>query len=241
MPNISTIFTRSPSPATASPTQVAPTTPGQPLSPTQTLQRHPRVGNVVQKMAQSSRSGGASSTRFLAAKGTSAESWAFSYHTGQGKRLNIQAAPKDGVVRGTVVINASGHAGGDTGKQFAKTNTYSVRITLPDGEILERNHIPRNNPTSEEYATAIDIEFPYRSGVSTLEAWPDGSARTGGYVEGRKYSIHSHDKAFDVTAQRAKAKAYKDQHPEVRWGTRDEHADVEKARIAPAPLPYQER
>ena len=212
-----------------------------PLVLTGKLQRNPKVSQTIRRMANDSRSGGASSATFLPCSNTNAQSWCFSYHTNLGKRLNIAQRPKGGVVRGTLVINVSGHAGPGTLHKFATTNTYNIRVSLPDGTVLERTGIPRNNPHSAEYATAIDIEFPYMSGVTTLEAWPEGSARTGGYVEGRKYSIHSHDSKFDVDAQKQKAQAYRDKHPSIRWGTSHEHSDVERARIAPSPWPYRER
>jgi hypothetical protein len=79
-----------------------------------------------------------------------------------------------------------------------------VEIRLPDGSVLTKTAIPRNvlaDPSkpsdTPEYATAIDIEYPYQSGMTTVSASPSATSAFG-YIEGRVYYVHSHDKKWDV-------------------------------------------
>lgn len=167
------------------------------------IARHGKVEKVLKEAEADARRGVASTVTFLPSKGTKFKSWYFGYKTGEARRMNILEQPEGGIVRGTIVINPSGHTG--QAESFARSNTYTVEITLPDGQKLVREGILRNvvvqglPPSTAEYATAIDVEYPYRRGVTQLSASPDGSGGAGGYVEGRLYLIHSHDQKWAVT------------------------------------------
>jgi hypothetical protein len=174
------------------------------------LTRNDRVQEFKDQLETSCLDEGLASTAvFLPGNGQKYDAWSFSYHTGHVKEMNLLKVPKDGIMRGTIVINVSCHT--DQGEQFAKTNTYSVRIELPDGTVLTRSGIPRNVVSDRskasdtpEYVTVFDFEYPYQSGVTVVSAWPDGTS-AGGYVEGRIYDVHSVDKPFDVNKQRAES------------------------------------
>lgn len=182
--------------------------PANRLQPTAPIQRSPQVRAVLADLAQRCKNGGASSMMFLPARDVPAQAWAFAYHTGKAKEMNLKAAPADGMVKGTIVINPSGHDSTPGAlERFAKTNTYNVRVQLPNGETLTWNNVPRNDPSKAEYATAIDVAFPYMKGVTVVEAWPGGSAGVGGYLEGRRYHVHSADQPFDIEKARADARA----------------------------------
>lgn len=174
---------------------------------------NPAVASTVRDLASRARRGGASSTSFLPAKGVQFDAYAFSYHTGKAKEMNLKGKPADGMVRGTIVINVSGHDGAGPAEQYAKTNTYNVCITMPDGKQIRMNNIPRNNPSSAEYATKIPIEFPWTEGTVRIEAWPSGSAGVGGYVEGRRYNVHMGKDQFDVKKANQEAAAWERANP----------------------------
>jgi hypothetical protein len=177
------------------------------LSITGAMERSPRVDKELARLEKACKATGASSSVFIPAKGIEAESYRFAYHTDLVKEMNIKRAPADGWVRGTMCINPSGHNGSDKLDEWAQSNTYNIRVKLPDGTVLERNDIPRNHPEKAEYATAIDFQFPYMEGVTEIEAWATGSS-TGGYMEGRLYRCHSADQPFDVQKAIREAKAH---------------------------------
>lgn len=220
----------------------APVTQTDPTRLSGPLVRNSEVDGVQANYASMSRRGYAAQAQFLPGNDLKFESWSHAYKTGVPRHMNVLEAPRDGMIRGTLVVNVSGHSG--EAHAFAKSNTYSVRIELPDGTVLERSGIPRNvvgkpglpNDTPE-YATTIDIEYPYRKGVTSVSAWPDGSGGTGGYIEGRLYLVHSHDQPWDPKAQEKLAKQHRAAHPEVRWGTWSEAADREEHHVSPAPSP----
>lgn len=214
-----------------------------PTQLTAPLVRNSEVDDVRETIASRARMGHASSTHFLPGNDLKFESWNFSYETGKARRMNILEAPADGMVRGTIVVNVSGHSG--EAAAFATSNTYTVEITLPDGTQLTRTAIPRNvvaDPTkpgdTPEYATVIDIEYPYQSGITKVGASPDGSGGAGGYIEGRLYYVHSHDQKWDVSEGWKWSREHKAAHPEVRWGTQYEREDREEHHVSPDPRPY---
>lgn len=169
------------------------------LTPSSPIARNASVTATLNEMAQQAKDGGASSTKLRFAKDVKAEGFEFNYHTGLAKQVNILKAPADKILRATVCINVSGHdqTPGATDR-FAATNTYNVRVRLPDGRELMLTNVPRNKPDSKEYATAIDIQFPYMAGETIVQAWPTGSAGVGGYVEGREYRIHCEEGLYDA-------------------------------------------
>ena len=121
---------------------------------------------------------------------------------------------------------------------FAATNSYIVRARLPDGSVLERRGVPRNDPHALEVATRIPIELPDVDGTVTLQAWPMGSAEVGGYREAREYAIHLGSARFDVERANEVAAQYAALHDEVRWDTEHEADDLVRHGVAPAPFPY---
>lgn len=73
---------------------------------------HPGVSAALAELADRALRGGASSCMFLPEPGVAFDAFAFAYHTGLAKELNITGA-KGAVLRGTLVVNVSGHATGD--------------------------------------------------------------------------------------------------------------------------------
>ena len=137
-------------------------------------------------------------------------------------------------------------------RQFAMTNTYNVRVTLPNGEKLEMRNIPRNKVDQAEYSTSIPIEFPAMKGNTIVEAWPTGSAEVAGYVEARRYHLHIGEENFYSEKKGIEAaEKYMDAHPEIRWAARAadpysdaayeaEEADLAKSHVGPLPMPYDD-
>ena len=127
-------------------------------------------------------------------------------------------------------------------KYFAASNTYHVTARLPDGRTLEWKDVPRNQPDRIEWATRIAVEIPAQvRGEVTLECWPTGSMKAGGYVEQRQYRIHLADDLFDADDAALDADAYRAQHRHVRWDTAFEDADREEHGVGPVPLPRVEQ
>jgi hypothetical protein len=126
-------------------------------------------------------------------------------------------------------------------KFFAASNTYQVTLRLPDGRTLERKDVPRNQPGRIEWATSIPVEIPANvRGEVTLECWPTGSMKAGGYVEQRQYRIHLGDDLFDPDEAELDADAHRANHRQVRWDTPHEEADRQEHGVAPAPVPRSE-
>jgi hypothetical protein len=102
----------------------------------------------------------------------------------QPTHLKVTEKPAPAKLQATVLICVSGHT--DEEDKFARSNTYSVRVTLPDGRSDTLRRIPRSK--SVEYVTAIDLSIPLSKGTTTIEAWPDGTS-VGGYSEGRTIKV----------------------------------------------------
>lgn len=308
----------------------------QRLQPAGTFDEHPAVRSAMVDLARRAQQGGASSIMFLPQRGVGFEAWAFGYHTGMAKEMNITRA-SGSVLRGTIVINISGHANGGVGdrvvgwaerelsrqgvrigddakrflalralctaalaelqrdlprdpahgkasvdvtfegktvaltrglldkisranidsgnaelfelaelgngalrKLFACENSYNVRVRTADGKTSETRDIARNHAGKIEYSTRIPIELPLVAGETIIEAWPTGSAEVAGYVEARRYRVHYGKDLFDAAKAEATAQAYQAAHPEIRWGTAHEHADLESHHVGPSPHPYQD-
>lgn len=81
------------------------------LQPTARFQESPKVAAVVAELAKRAQQGGASSIMFLPQRGVTFDAYAFAYSTGLAKEMNIPKPPA-GPLRGTVIINVSGHATG---------------------------------------------------------------------------------------------------------------------------------
>ena len=186
------------------------------LKPATAIERNPAVNATLAAMASDAKNGAASSVNLLFAKGVKAESYAFNYHTGLAKQVNLLAKPADGMVRATVCINVSGHdqANDPTSvDRYAASNAYNVLVRLPNGQSLRMDNVPRSNPNSKEYATAIDIQFPFMDGETVIQAWPTGSAGVGGYVEGREYRVHAGTSQYDAKKALADAQAAEATNP----------------------------
>lgn len=184
------------------------------LAPTKAFTENRAVGSHLSELASRSRNGGAASVMLLPEANVKYDAYAFSYHTGKGKQMNLKSTPADGMFRGTVVVNVSGHDGADKAKAYAESNTYNVRVTLPDGKVIQALNIPRNEPGKTEYSTKIPVEFPAMQGKTIVEAWPTGSAGVGGYIEGRRYSLNLGDQhQFDKSVADAEAKAWEAANP----------------------------
>lgn len=88
------------------------------LQPKGPFEENAKVGRTVADLAKRAQDGGASSIMFLPQKGVKFDAYAFAYHTGLAKELNIPKPPQ-GALRGTVVINISGHAAGGITERVA--------------------------------------------------------------------------------------------------------------------------
>jgi hypothetical protein len=96
----------------------------------------------------------------------------------QPTRLRVGSTPA--TLKLTVVMCVSGHT--DQASRYARSNTYSVRITMPNGSTQEFRGLKRSK--SVEYVSAFDFEVPAMKGTITIEGWPEAT-RVGGYSEGR--------------------------------------------------------
>jgi hypothetical protein len=68
----------------------------------------------------------------------------------------------------------------------AKDNRYVIQVTHPDGRIEKMTGIEAKGALS----TAQDISIRgMKPGKTIVEAWPEGSAGVGGYIEGRRLEI----------------------------------------------------
>ena len=303
------------------------------LQPSRSSEENPKVTRVLAELAKRAKDGGASSVMFLPQKGVKFDAYAFAYHTSLAKELNV-LKPTAGPLHGTVVINISGHATGDTTdkvtgwaerqlakegikvgldvgkfqalrsaadkaarelssdwqktlksvtielggksltltretfekmqaanatsddkglaqlaswgnealrKHFACTNTYNVRLRMPDGQTSEMRTLPRNDPATMEFATRIPIVIPAGTlGEVVLEAWPTGSAEVAGYVEARRYKIHVGKELFDANKAIEATEQYQGRHPSIRWGSAHEDDDLEKHHVSPSPYPFED-
>jgi hypothetical protein len=84
---------------------------GLPTAAAPGFPEHPRVAATVTALAQLAQTGGAASVVFLPERGVACRSWSFPYQSGRPKQMNIPQPPR-GPVRGTLVVNVSGHANG---------------------------------------------------------------------------------------------------------------------------------
>lgn len=106
----------------------------QRLSPTGPFEENPKVSRTVAELAKRAKEGGASSIMFLPEKAVRYEAYAFAYHTGLAKEMNIAKAP-NGPLRGTVVINISGHASGGINDRvvgWAEREAAKVGVRIGD-------------------------------------------------------------------------------------------------------------
>jgi hypothetical protein len=199
-----------------------------PLVPAQPFPHDPALPALLRRMAKASRDGAACELVVLPSPDMKATTHYFDYarHTGLPKQMNVEVAPPDGVLKLTLCINVSGHNGPALCDEWAASNRYNVRVTLPadparPGDrpvVLEMKDIERNQPTQLEYATTIDIAVPtsrWKFGPIIVEAWPTGTSPAG-YSEGRTYAIHPPGRHFDPQTAAKKP----DGIDEEFWGIR---------------------
>lgn len=105
------------------------------LQTTAPFQENTKVPAVVADLAKRAQQGGASSILFLPQKGVKFEAFAFAYHTGLAKELNIPKPPA-GAIRGTVVINISGHA---TGGITERVTAWAEKTAAKEGHKVGSN------------------------------------------------------------------------------------------------------
>ncbi len=71
-------------------------------------------------------------------------------------------------------------------KSRARGNRYVIQVTHPDGRVERMSGIEAKGALS----TAQDISIRgVKPGLLVVEAWPEGSAGVGGYIEGRRLEI----------------------------------------------------
>ncbi len=83
----------------------------QRLQATGDVAEHPQVRRALASLDRRAAQGGASSILFFPQRGVTFDAWAFDYDTGLAKQMNITGNAGK-TLRGTLVINASGHADG---------------------------------------------------------------------------------------------------------------------------------
>jgi hypothetical protein len=121
----------------------------------------------------------------------------YGYGTHKPMTMALRTALPDDRLDLRVCLNVSGHDFKDAdGKPLpdakqrlearAKDNRYVVQVTHADGRVEKMTGIEARGALS----TAQDISIRgMKPGKTILEAWPEGSAGVGGYVEGRRLEI----------------------------------------------------
>jgi hypothetical protein len=121
----------------------------------------------------------------------------YGYGTHKPMTMNINKALPDDRLDLTVCLNVSGHDFKDANDKplpdakqrleaRAKDNKYVIQVTRPDGTVEKMTGIAANGALS----TAQDISLRgMKPGKTIVEAWPEGSAGVGGYIEGRRLEI----------------------------------------------------
>ncbi|MDP2344298.1 MAG: hypothetical protein Q8O67_25285 [Deltaproteobacteria bacterium] len=122
----------------------------------------------------------------------------YGYGTHKPMTMSLNKALPDNRLDLTVCLNVSGHDfKGADGKPVpggqamldarAKDNKYVIQVTRPDGKVETMRGIEAKGALS----TAQDISIKdMKPGKTIVEAWPEGSAGVGGYVEGRRLEIN---------------------------------------------------
>lgn len=106
----------------------------QRLKPAVAFPEHPEVGEIVEELRARAERGGASSIMFLPAAGVPFEAFAFGYHTGLAKEMNLKAGAGS-LLHGTLVINVSGHATGSIDDRllgFAEAELQARGLVIGD-------------------------------------------------------------------------------------------------------------
>jgi hypothetical protein len=119
------------------------------------------------------------------------------YGTGKPMTLALKKALPDDRLDLTLCLNVSGHDFKDSNDKplpdaaqrlaaRATDNRYVIQVTRPSGAIERMTGIEAKGALT----TAQDISVrDMKPGLTIIEAWPEGSAGVGGYVEGRRLEI----------------------------------------------------
>lgn len=134
------------------------------------------------------------------------------YRSGRAMDAWITSLPKDGVLEIEVLITptwpkaTSARQGArEQFRQWAETNRYKTRITLPTGwgpeshvsaaaDMTINSENCATHTDQSPIATALNVGCfnigRYGSGRIKIEAWPDGSSGVKGYVERRRTNLY---------------------------------------------------
>jgi len=186
--------TATPTTATqATQTMPKPTTPS-PLAPAFDPTRAPQQAQIKQAMRES---------RFLGenfkaclmevgAANVKGSPTFYGYGTHKPMTMNLRQALPEGRLDLVVCLNVSGHDLKDRADSQqalasrAKDNRYVIQVTHADGKTERMTGIAANGALSTSQAISIHAMKP---GTTIVEAWPEGSAGVGGYIEGRRLEI----------------------------------------------------
>lgn len=109
------------------------------------------------------------------------------YESGELNRYKASNIGKEGVVRGTLILPVSGHAGVDEAKIWAKSDTYSIYMTVEGS--YERTYLIKD-AKSLDIVTYQEIEIPMVKGkVVKIYYHRSGSAGPNGFPEGRIFEF----------------------------------------------------
>jgi len=117
----------------------------------------------------------------------------FHYGTGKPQSMSLNKTLPDKRLDLVICMNVSGHdlkERADKDQALAtraKDNRYVIQVTYPDGTKQRMSGIAANGALSTSQAISIRDMKP---GLTVVEAWPEGSAGVGGYIEGRRLEIN---------------------------------------------------
>lgn len=130
----------------------------QRLQPSGPFEENARVARTLADLARRANNGGASSIMFLPSKNVAFTAYAFAYHTGMAKEMNIPKAPT-GPLRGTVVINISGHAsGGINDRVIGWAEREAAKVGVRVGDDVKK----WNALTAAAGAAARELQSDYQ-------------------------------------------------------------------------------
>ena len=116
----------------------------------------------------------------------------YGYGTYKPMTMSLRQELPDNRLDMVVCMNVSGHDLKDRADKDqalaarAKDNKYVIQVTRPDGSKERMTGISADGALSTMQAISIK---DMKAGVTVVEAWPEGSAGVGGYIEGRRLEI----------------------------------------------------
>lgn len=192
------LFGNTPTTTTTAATQTTqipkPVTPASPLAPAFDPAKAPQQGQVKSAKRESQYLGENFKACLMevGVANVKASPTFHGYGTHKPMTMNLrQALPGDRLDL-VVCLNVSGHDLKDRADKQqaladrAKDNRYVIQVTHADGSIERMTGIPANGALSTSQAISIHNMKP---GTTIVEAWPEGSAGVGGYIEGRRLEI----------------------------------------------------